>query len=86
MGELRQLVTIGPVLEQQLEQVGITTAGELRDLGSREAWLRILGIDTSACYNRLCGLEGAVRGVRYKFLNQSVKDELKAFYRAHKGA
>lgn len=30
------------------------------------------------------GLEGAVRDVRKKDLPDSVKDELKAFYQAHK--
>ncbi len=85
MGEMQQLANIGPVLEEQLAQVGIATAEKLRAVGSREAWLRILAIDPSACYNRLCGLEGAVRGVRHSFLEPEVKDELKAFYRAHKG-
>ncbi|WP_341349193.1 TfoX/Sxy family DNA transformation protein [Ethanoligenens harbinense] len=44
MGELAKLVNIGPDLEQQLAQVGVTTLEELKTLGSREAWRRIRAI------------------------------------------
>lgn len=63
MGELTKLANIGKVVEQQLLRVGISTPEQLREVGSREAWLRIQATDPSACYNRLCALEGAVRGV-----------------------
>jgi DNA transformation protein len=42
MGELSKLPNIGTKLEKQLADVGITTAEELKKVGSREAWLRIL--------------------------------------------
>ena len=84
MGELAKLVNIGKVVEQQLEAVDVTTPQQLMELGSREAWLRIQAIDSSACYNRLCALEGAIRGVRWHDLPQDVKQELKEFYQAHR--
>lgn len=84
MGELSKLPNIGSVLECQLEQVGIYSPEELRQMGSREAWLRIKAQDPSACYNRLCGLEGAVRGIRWHHLPDDVKQELKSFYLQHK--
>lgn len=81
MGQLQSLPNIGKVLEQQLEAVGIGTVDELRALGSQEAWLKIRAIDQSACYNRLCALEGAIRGIRWHDLPDDVKQALKTFYK-----
>lgn len=80
MNELERLPNIGAVLSQQLNDVGITTHEELKSLGSKETWLRILAVDNSACYNRLCGLEGAIQGIRWHYLPDDVKKELKNFY------
>lgn len=84
MGELSKLPNIGKVVEEQLNQVGITTVDQLIDLGSKEAWLRIKAIDDSACINRLQGLEGAVQGIRKKELSEETKKDLKEFYQQHK--
>ena len=64
MGELAKLPNIGKVVEEQLNQVGITTYEELKELGSRQAWLRIKAIDDSACIHRLYSLEGAILGIK----------------------
>lgn len=85
MSDLQRLPNIGPVVAQQLIQAGIETPEQLRELGSREAWLRILAFDPSACVNRLMGLEGAIRGMRYKDLPEQDKAQLRAFVRHHKG-
>ena len=84
MGELAKLPNIGKTLEEQLEQAGVHTPADLQALGSREAWLRIQSIDPTACCNRLCALEGALRGVRWHDLGAETKADLKAFYQAHK--
>ena len=84
MGELTKLPNIGSTVERQLEQAGIGTAEALRQLGSREAWLRIQAIDESACIHRLLALEGAIRGVRKAELPEDVRAELREFYRWHK--
>lgn len=84
MSELTTLPNIANAMEQQLNQAGIHTVDELRNVGAREAWLRIFAFDPSACYNRLCGLEGAIRGVRWRDLPEEVKAELKSFYRQHR--
>lgn len=81
MGQLQNLPNIGKVLEKQLESVGICTIDELKALGSQEAWLKIRAIDQSACYNRLCALEGAIREVRWHDLPDDVKQALKTFYK-----
>jgi len=85
MGELTTLPNIAAKLEAQLSDAGITTIEELRRVGSHEAWLRILARDPSACIMRLSALEGAIRGVRWHYLDEETKRELKAFYTQHKG-
>lgn len=84
MGELSKLPNIGKAVEEQLAQVGINTAEELKSVGAEEAWLRIQAIDDSACIHRLLALEGAVRGVKKTMLPDSVKAYLKKFYQEHK--
>ncbi len=84
MSELIKLPNIGREIERQLNEVGITTFEQLTDMGSKQAWLRIKSIDDSACLNRLYGLEGAIRGIRWHNLSEEVKAELKEFYIKHK--
>ena len=72
MSELSKLPNIGNQIEQQLRDVGIETPEKLKEVGSRQAWLNIKAKDPSACYNRLCSLEGAIQGVRWKDLNEDV--------------
>ncbi len=84
MEKLSDLPNIGKELEKQLQRADIETVEQLRAVGSREAWLRIKAFDPSACYNRLCALEGALRNVRWHNLPDDVKAELKEFYRQSK--
>ena len=48
MGELSNLINIGKTVEEQLNQIGITTREQLKETGSKEAWLKIKAIDASA--------------------------------------
>jgi DNA transformation protein len=64
MGELSKLPNIAAKLEAQLADAGIATVEDLKQAGSREAWLRILARDPSACLMRLSALEGAIQGMR----------------------
>ncbi|MGE4548497.1 MAG: TfoX/Sxy family protein [Intestinibacillus sp.] len=80
MGELSHLPNIGKELEQQLCEVGIETAAQLREVGSEQAWLRILARDPSACLHRLRALEGAVRGIPKTALPKEEKERLKDFF------
>ncbi|MCY6485524.1 TfoX/Sxy family protein [Clostridium aestuarii] len=84
MGELSAIPNIGKVVEQQLNEVGIKTAKQLIEIGSKQAWLKIKCIDDSACINRLYALEGAVEGIRWRNLSEKVKGELKEFYNTFK--
>lgn len=48
MNELMELPNIGPKISAQLAQIGIKTPKQLKETGSRAAWLRILDQDPSA--------------------------------------
>lgn len=82
---LQDLPNLGPVVTEQLIAVGIDSPETLREIGAKEAWLRILAQDPSACYNRLMGLQGAILGIPKKQLSQEVRADLKAFYNQAKG-
>ena len=73
-------------MEKQLIDVELTMVEELRSVGSREAWLRILQRDPSACIMRLSALEGAIQGIRWHNLYSETKESLKEFYHQYKGA
>ena len=84
MGELQKLPNIADKLEAQLVEAGVPTIDALKQTGSREAWLRIAASDPSACYMRLCALEGAIQGVRWHYLDEETKKSLKQFYDKNK--
>ena len=84
MGELSKLPNIGKTVEEQLNQVGINSVDELKNIGAKEAWPKIQEIDESACINRLMALEGAIQGVKKTMLPDEVKADLKEFYQRHK--
>jgi len=79
MSELKNLPNIGKELEKLLNQVDISSAEELKNVGSENAFIRIKTIDSSACISKLCALEGAVQGIRWHKLSTERKQELKAF-------
>ena len=84
MGELSKLPNIGAFVEKQLDDVGIKTYEQLKKAGSKEAWLKIIAIDPSACIHRLYALEGAIEGIKKSNLSPEIKKELKEFYNLNK--
>ena len=80
MGELSKLPNIGKRVEEQLNLIGIYSLEDLKQIGSKEAWLKIREIDKSACINRLYALEGAIEGIRWHNLSEEKKLMLKEFY------
>lgn len=82
MGELRELPNIGTTLEIRLKRVGIATAEDLIAVGSKEAWMRIKAIDSTACLNTLYALEGAINGVKWPNLSEGIMNNLKDFYKS----
>ena len=84
MNSLSKLPNIGKVLEKQLNEVGIYTIEDLKQIGSQEAWLKIKQRDPSACFHRLMALEGAIQGIKKSLLDEQKKQELKDFYYHHR--
>ena len=82
MGRLSQLPNISKVTESKLVEVGIDSPEQLIKMGSKDAFLRIRAKDPTACLHMLYGLEGAVEGIKDKFLPAEVKEDLKAFFKA----
>lgn len=80
MTKLEDCPNIGKQLADQLHEIGIDFYEDLAQIGSKEAWKMIYKIDQSACYNRLCALEGAIQNVRWFNLPKTMKSELKEFY------
>jgi DNA transformation protein len=81
MGALSDLPNVGKVLERNLIDVGITSPEQLREAGTREAFLRIrASVDPGACLHMLYGLEGAVRGVKDTLLDAETRRALREFY------
>jgi DNA transformation protein len=80
MEELSKLFNIGEVVEAQLNAVGIKNYEQLKELGSKQAWLELRKIDPSACIHRLYALEGAIQGIKKSDLPANKKTELKEFY------
>ncbi len=84
MCKLTGLPNIGKKLEEQLISIGIETPEQLKAAGSKGAWLKIKAVDSSACYNRLCALEGAIQSIHWHNLSPEAKQDLKEFYRKNK--
>jgi DNA transformation protein len=86
MSGLSGLPNVGKVLEQNLLAVGIETPERLREVGAKEAFLRIrLQCDPGACLHMLYGIQGAVLGIPDKLLPPEARQELKAFFKGLEG-
>jgi DNA transformation protein and related proteins len=80
--KLTDLPNISKVLSGVLADAGIDTPEQLRNLGSREAFLKIKLRDPTACLCKLCALEGAIRGIRWHDLDPAVKEELRTYFKS----
>lgn len=78
---LSDLPNVGNVLEKNLIEAGISTPEQLREIGTKEAFLRIRMIDPTVCFHMLYGIQGAIEGKRDNLLSDEVKQELKEFYK-----
>lgn len=71
---------LGKVMEQKLHSVGIYSAEELMEIGSRQAVFRLKERYPNTCVVILYYLEAAIRGVEIKQLSSPCKAELKAYF------
>lgn len=80
--ELSSLPNIGKVIERQLIEAGVETPEQLKALGAKEALMRIrLTSDPGACIRVLYSLQAAIDGVMDTELSETIKQDLKAFFR-----
>ena len=83
MKDLTDLPNISMVIATDLQKAGIKTAYELKRMGSKNAFISIrLHADSAACLSKLCALEGAIQDIRWHFLSDEVKADLKQFYKS----
>jgi len=81
MKRLSDMPNIGKTVEKKLIEVGIETPEQLIELGAEQAFIRLASVDEGACLCMLCGLEGAIQGIRWHDLDKKRKEELKEFLR-----
>ena len=79
MAKLASLRNIGKEIEKKLKSVGISTAEELKEVGSKEAFHRLKLRYPNVCLAFLCSLEGAISDVEYNRLPEDVKQSLKNY-------
>jgi DNA transformation protein len=84
--ELTSLLNIGVAVAEKLKAAGVTTAGQLKTLGSVEAAYRLRASaktpEDVPCASMLSGLEGAIRGVRWHAIPRHEREALWRRYRA----
>ncbi len=84
MSELTTLKNIGAEMSKKLKSVGIGSAEELIELGSKEAFFRLKLRYPDICLVFLYVLQGAVENVEYDKLSEETKADLKEFNKQFK--
>lgn len=79
MSELTSLKNIGKEIERKLKSIGINSAEELKEMGSKETWFRLKLKYPEICLGHLYTLEGAVSNTEYNQLSEETKKYLKVF-------
>jgi len=79
VSQLNTLRNIGTEMERKLRSVGIDTAEELIQTGSKDAYVRLKLRYPNVCLVHLYVLQGAIDGIPYNHLPADVKRDLKMF-------
>ncbi|MDY0267120.1 MAG: TfoX/Sxy family protein [Methanimicrococcus sp.] len=79
--KLEDMPNIGKIAAKKLREAGIQTPDDLCAISSQEALLRLREHDSGVCLSMLCGLKGAICGVRWHNLPDEKKKELKDFHK-----
>ncbi len=80
MPELTSL-GLGKTMEKKLHSVGICSAEKLEEIGSKDAVFRLKAQYPNTCVVILYHLEAAIRGIGIKQLDNTCKEELKAYFK-----
>lgn len=84
MAELTSLKNIGREMEKKLKSVGISTAEQLKEVGSKDAFSRLKSKYPNLCLVFLYTIQGAIDNVQYNQLSEETKKELKEFMKQWK--
>lgn len=84
MEKLSELPNIGKTMEKRLASVGINDVKTFMNTGSKESFIRLRLLEGDTCFCSLCGLEGAIQGIRWHNLSKETKDDLKRFFDSFK--
>jgi len=82
MAELTSLKNIGKAMEEKLRSVDITTAEELKAIGSKRAYSKLKNkypSDKAMSLVHLYALEGAITNTEFNQLPEHVKESLKHY-------
>lgn len=85
MTELTSMCNIGKEMEKKLKSIGICSAEELSELGSKEAFFRLKARYPNICLVHLYTLQGAIDRIEYNRLPDEIKRDLKSFSDGLKG-
>ncbi len=72
---------LGKTMERKLHTVGIHSAEELAEIGSKQAAFRLKAQYPNTCVVILYHLEVAIQGFEIKQLDAACKNELKAYFK-----
>ncbi len=72
---------LGKTMERKLHSVGIHSAEELKNIGSKQAVFRLKAQYPNTCVVILYHLEAAIQGVEIKQLDATCKSKLKAYFK-----
>lgn len=79
MVELTSMKNIGKELERKLKIIGIHSAEDLKEIGSKEAFLKLKAEFPEVCLVHLYTLEGAITDIEFHKLSKETKKDLKEF-------
>lgn len=79
MALLSSMKNIGKTIENKLISVGVESAEQLRDIGSKQAFLRLKACYPEVCLVHLYTLQAAINDVMLDQLSESVKADLKVY-------
>ena len=79
MADLTTMLNIGKEMASKLKSVGINTAEELIEIGSKQAFYRLKTDYPQVCLVHLYTLEGAIQNVEFNNLSEKTKKDLKEY-------
>jgi len=79
VAKLISMINIGKEMEKKLKSIDISSAEELMQIGSKEAFSRLKLQYSNLCLVHLYTLQGAIDNIEYNLLSGEVKQNLKSF-------